>query len=311
MPNQYYPTPAEVDHWCADLLARADAAPVTATAVEQEAYSFTLAVRHTANHQFLAFTRPDGSRFYGFWQPAFSEASAPLLVHVPGYGAEMSAHPELVAAGFNVLHISPLGYATPTGPAEVSMRYESWPVLSDTVLTLGAHGYNDWLADAVTAVRWAQAQPNVQPERVGAFGTSQGGGGSLLLASLLRERGVRAVSADVPFLTDFAMMFAQENAGAYYMANTALREVQAQRPDDLPQAWRALGFIDTLSHAHRLTMPTLLTAGSCDDVCPPPTIQQLFSQLPGTRSYTEMAGQGHAYTVPFLRLAEAWFKLYV
>ena len=42
---------------------------------------------------------------------------APLLVHTPGYGGEMSMHPEL-AQYFNVLHINPLGYTTPEGKDE-------------------------------------------------------------------------------------------------------------------------------------------------------------------------------------------------
>ncbi len=58
-------------------------------------------------------------------------------------------------------------------------------------------------------------------------------------------------------------------------------------------------------------MPVLLTAGAADGTCPPANILSLFERLPGTRSYTELAGQGHGYTQPFLHLARAWFRLYV
>jgi cephalosporin-C deacetylase-like acetyl esterase len=87
--------------------------------------------------------------------------------------------------------------------------------------------------------------------------------------------------------------------------------LEAETPEKLPLAWRALGFVDTLSHAHRLTMPVLLTAGTADDVCPPPTIRKFFDTLTGTRSYTELADQTHRYTVPFMHLARAWMGLYV
>ena len=33
---------------------------------------------------------------------------------------------------------------------------------------------------------------------------------------------------------------------------------------DLPKAWNALGYVDTISHAHRLQIPVLLTSGSED-----------------------------------------------
>ena len=83
------------------------------------------------------------------------------------------------------------------------------------------------------------------------------------------------------------------------------------KPDGSPEEWRALGFVDTLSHAHRLGLPVLLTAGSEDPVTPPVSIEGLFDVLPGTRSYTYLKGQGHAYTMPLLRLATAWFGMYV
>jgi cephalosporin-C deacetylase-like acetyl esterase len=137
------------------------------------------------------------------------------------------------------------------------------------------------------------------------------GGTSLVLSSVMRGRGVKAVAADLPFLTHFPMMSAMKYTDAYSLAFTRLEQLQKEDPGKLPQAWHALGYIDTVSHAHRLTMPVLLTAGGADAVCPPCTIKALFELLPSTRSYTELADQGHAYTVPFLPLARAWFGLHV
>lgn len=136
-------------------------------------------------------------------------------------GAEMSIHPEIMAEGFNILHINPLGYCT---------------------------------------------------------------------------------AADVPFLTHFPRAIGR---GAYEIASRALDEAE-----DKERAWKALGYIDTMSHVHRLTMPVLLTAGSDDEMCPPETIEGLFSELPRTRSLTYIRGREHAYTPEFLFLAKAWFRMY-
>jgi len=304
-----YPTSEQVDRWCEDILARAGAAQVHGELLDTEPYAFRLGVRHTGG-RYVAFESADTGRFYGFWQPC-PAGPAPLLLHVPGYGAEMSAHPELVAAGYNVLHINPLGYGTPEGPDESRRPGGTWPVLADTVRTLGERGYVDWLSQAAAATLWALGREEVQPERFAFFGTSQGGGASLLMASIFRSRGVRAAAADVPFLTDFRAARRLSAPGAYSIAFQALDELVRSRPDAEAAAWRALGFIDTLSHAHRLTMPVLLVAGAEDRTCTPASIRTLFGALPGTRSYTELAGQGHAYTTPFLHLARAWFGLYV
>ena len=311
MLHEHYPARNEIDAWCSDLLARSDGTDFKATPLNAPSYSFALAVRHTRDHTYMAFESKAFDTFYGYWQPAAGGGPAPLLVHVPGYGAELSAHPELVATGFNVLHVNPQGYGTPMGPNEAKKIGGDWPVLPETVESLGKQGYVHWLRDALVAIRWACAQPVVQRDRIGLFGTSQGGGTSLLLASLLHGRGVKAVAADVPFLTNFPLVFQMSSPGAYSLALTPLTQLRNHAPTNVPAAWKALGTIDTMSHAHRLSLPVLLTAGTDDTATPADSIRSLFEVLPATRSYTELAGQGHAYTVPFLHLAKAWFGLYV
>jgi cephalosporin-C deacetylase-like acetyl esterase len=314
-----YPTSQQVDQWCDKLLRDADAVQYTATPTEMPDRPGEVRARHTTG-QFMAFeTRfsvggggtSNAERFYVYFQPVHGGGPAPLLVHLPGYGGELSMHPELVAAGFNVLHVNPRGYFTPQGPDNTRLLDGAWPVLPETVMSLGERGYVNWYRDALVAVRWARTQTSVQGERLGFFGTSQGGGTALVLSSILRGRSVKAVAADLPFLTHFPMMSSKKDTNAYFLAFARLDQLEKQDPAKLPQAWHALGYIDTMCHAHRLTMPVLLTAGSTDTICLPETIKALFEALPGTRSYTGIAGQDHAYTVPFLPLARAWFGLYV
>ena len=296
-----YPSRGEVDRWLDSIWDLVDATECPAELLADQGFTHNLGVRHTPGFQYVRFSPAGMSEFFGYWQPALS-CPAPLLVHVPGYGAEMSAHPDLVAAGFNVLHISPLGYSTPRGADETKRRDGSWPVLPDTILSRGKKGYREWLAQCAMAVGWASRQAETIENRISFFGTSQGGGGALLLASLFSGRGVRCVAADVPFLTDFQ---GAQDQGAYSLFSNALRIV-----DDKVSAWRTAGLIDTLSHVHRLDLPVLLTAGGSDETCPPHTIEALFARLPATRSYTYLKATGHRYTTQFIPLATAWFRLY-
>jgi cephalosporin-C deacetylase-like acetyl esterase len=304
-----YADSAAVDSWCERLLARADAVEFTAQAKTFEPPRGPWP-RHSTG-EYIEFTGKGFEPFCAWWQRAISGGPTGLLVHVPGYGAELSSHPELVSRGFNVLHVAPQGYGTPERMNEAKQRGGNWPVLPDTVESLGRRGYVDWLCDALVAVRWALGQSQVQQGRLAFFGTSQGGGTALLLASLMRDRSVKAVAADLPFLTNFPMVYAMADKGAYFLAFDALERLRKSAPENVPAAWRALGFIDTLSHAHRLTMPTLLTAGTADNVCPPATIRSLFEALPATRAYIELAGCGHLYTREFLLMSAAWFGTYV
>ncbi len=122
------------------------------------------------------------------------------------------------------------------------------------------------------------------------------------MGSLFKDRGVRCVAADLPFLTHFPMA---DGRGAYRHATDGLKEAAGEEA-----GWKALGFIDTLSHARRLRCPVLLTSGTKDEVCPPETIGALFQALPGTKSYTSFKNLAHSYSSEFIPLASAWFRLY-
>ena len=114
-----YPSADEVDAWTDSLWNRAGATSCDGRVLVEQGFSHNLGIRHTRGSQYVRFEPEGMDPFFGYWQPAPSDP-APLLVHVPGYGAEMSAHPDLVVQGFHVLHISPLGYSTPKGADESS-----------------------------------------------------------------------------------------------------------------------------------------------------------------------------------------------
>ncbi len=302
-----YPSRQEVDSWSDRLARQVDQEDFEAFILKEAVFGLAAAPRHF-RPQYIEFRRA-GRRFYGIWQRAQHDQAGPLLVHLPGYGAEMSVHPELTAQGFHVLHVNPLGYNTPSGFDE-SLREEGkgWPVLPETILSHGQGGYVDWLGDALCAVGWARRRDCVCSDRLGFFGTSQGGGAALLLGSILTSD-CKAICADLPFLTGFKVALEDlEDPGVYGMVYEPL---MGQAGPDRDACRKAAGFIDTLSHAHRLNMPVLLTAGGLDKACPPATIQALFDSLSGTRSITHLSRQGHASTVEFLALSQAWMTLHV
>jgi cephalosporin-C deacetylase-like acetyl esterase len=311
-PPQHYPSAAEVDRWVEELWGAAEQSPCSAEVLESDlewpklgGYPFQYGVRQNRGNRYVRFSPREGDVFYGYWQPSVRQP-APLLVHVPGYGAELSAHPELVAVGYNVLHVNPLGYCTPEGMNPARSRNSGdplgWPQLPETIESAGEHGYREWLINVLQAVAWARRRGEVIPGRLSFFGSSQGGGTSLILASIFRNRGVRCAAAEEPFMTNFP---AGVGRGGYALVQTALD----QAPDK-PGAWRALGFIDTLSHVHRLDLPVLITAGGADELCPADLIESLFARLDCVKAFVYLKHAEHAYTPEFLALLQSWLTLY-
>lgn len=122
----------------------------------------------------------------------------------------------------------------------------------------------------------------------------------MLLGSIFSDI-TRAVASDQPFLTNLKMA---NHRGAYGMGMDLLKDAD---PEAVKQAEY---LIDTVNHVHRFTFPVLLTSGGHDDVCPPETIADLFSRIPGTKSYTHFEHLTHGYNREFLQLAKAWFMIY-
>ena len=296
---EMYPTPQEVDAWTDEIWAAAQAPYTVAEEPLPETYIGPLQALGVA--RFLRF-ETGGDFFYALFQPALG-GPRPLVVHTPGYGSEISLHPEIAFAGYNVLHIQPMGYMSPSGRNEERCGpNRTWPVMPDTIRTGARGGYKTFLAQGAMAVRWALSRPECLPDRVSFFGTSQGGGGSLLLGSVFAGRGCRCVAADQPFLTDLPRLQAMAGTAAIY--REAMDEVGEER------AWRAQGLVDSLSHVHRLTMPVWLGAAGRDEAIPPAAVESLFRRLTGTKCYMYLAPSGHGHTREFTRLAAAWFDLY-
>jgi hypothetical protein len=116
-----YPTPAEVDAFCENLIADAANMKFTATKLPDPSGRIDVTVEGTWQPpaQYVEFELEDGSSFYCYWQPAPGEGRKPTLVNTPGYAGAVQSHPTMAATGFNILHINPLAYAGPDG---VDMR---------------------------------------------------------------------------------------------------------------------------------------------------------------------------------------------
>lgn len=297
-----YPTPGEVDKWVESIWEMADSIKCDAEVLPENGFVFNLGIRHVKNEFRYVKFKPQGmDEFYGYWQPVMY-GPAPLLIHTPGYGAEISTHPDLVALGYNVLHISPLGYATPHGPDESKQQDGTWPVLADTIISNAEKGYKQWLVNCILAIKWAMTQTEVIENRVSFFGTSQGGGCSILLGSIFKEKGVRCIAADVPFLTNLPVAKSQ---GAITYDYEPLCSI-----DKIEGGWHALGFVDTISHAKRINCPIMLTAGGKDTLCPTQAIKSFSELLSGTCSYNYFENLEHRASREFIVLFSSWIRMY-
>ena len=298
-----YPDAADVDGWADALFAAACETPATAEILGGYGFHNACGPMHMYRSALIKFSQPGMRDFYGMFHPALN-GPRPLVVHLPGYGSELSTHHDVAAANYNLLELVPMGYWTPNGFAE-ELRHPktgAWPVLTESVIDRhGPESYWGWMINAIGAIRWAMQYPTVMPDRVSFFGTSQGGGTALLLGSIFRDHGTRCVCADEPFLTHYPL---SDFEGAYDVIRAGMDEVG----DEI--GWNNLGYIDSMCHAHRMNYPVLLTLGTGDVVCPPKTIRALFDALDTDKMLFSMRGRGHGHQFEFIRHVLTYLELY-
>lgn len=107
----------------------------------------------------------------------------------------------------------------------------------------------------------------VDPERMGTRGASQGGALSLACAALVPS--IRRVSSVYPFLSDYQRVWEMDQArNAYAELTTFFRHRDPTHAREAEWFTR-LGYIDVQHLAPRIRGEVLMAVGLMDEVCPP------------------------------------------
>lgn len=155
------------------------------------------------------------------------------------------------------------------------------------ILDENSYYYRYVFMDCCRAVDYVLGRDDVDESRVGVTGISQGGGLSVATAGL--QKRISLLISSVPFLCNFerAMNVAEE--GPYLEILNYLK----YRPDDEKRALETLSYFDAMNHAPNIIVPSFISVGLADVICPPSSIYATFNHLaakkkqlaayPGTR----------------------------
>lgn len=147
--------------------------------------------------------------------------------------------------------------------------------------------------DTVQLARIVMDMPEVDRERVGATGASQGGGLTLACASLVPE--IKRVASVFPFLSDYKRVWEMDMAkDAYFELQDYFRKFDPlhEREDEI---FNKLGYIDVQHLAPRIKGKVLMSVGLMDTVCPPSTQFAAYNKITAEkelRVYPDFAHEG-------------------
>ena len=142
--------------------------------------------------------------------------------------------------------------------------------------------------DAWRGVDVLLSRPEVDPDRIGVTGSSQGGGLTITTSAMRRE--IKAAAAGAPYLCGFMDAIELTHTYPYNEINDYLR----LHPESREQVERTLSYFDVINFADRITCPIILHLGLQDNVCPPETGFHLFRAI-GSQDKQLYTYDGHGH----------------
>jgi len=220
----------------------------------------------------LYFTGVRGSRIYAqYIRPADSSGSNPAVIQFHGYSGNSGGWSDKlkwVAAGFSVAAMDCRGQG---GKSQDTGCVKGTTHRGHIVRGL-ADSPDDMLfrhifLDAAQLAGIVMDFPEVDADRVGVLGSSQGGGISLACAAL--ENRIKRAAPAVAFLCDYKRVWEMDLAlEAYEELRLYLRNFDPTHTN-VESMWKRLGYIDCQHLAGWIKADVLMGVGLMDTVCPP------------------------------------------
>ncbi|MGM0924016.1 MAG: acetylxylan esterase [Bacillota bacterium] len=153
--------------------------------------------------------------------------------------------------------------------------------------------YRNVFLDTVQAARILFSMDNVDEERVGAQGGSQGGALAVVCSAL--EPRIKKTAAVYPFLSDY------RRAWDLDISNSAYEEIHYYFKFIDPnhhkeeELFNKLGYIDIQHLAGRIQAEVLWAVGMEDNICPPSTQFAAYNKITSMKQMNVFYEYGHEY----------------
>jgi cephalosporin-C deacetylase len=133
--------------------------------------------------------------------------------------------------------------------------------------------------------------PEVDPDRVGATGGSQGGGLTLACAAL--EPRIKRAAPTFPFLCDYQRVWEMDLAvNAYEELRLYFRHFDPRHERE-QEVFAWLGYIDNQHLAHRIQAEVLMPVGLMDQICPPSSQFAAYNKIRSNKNLLIYPDFGH------------------
>jgi cephalosporin-C deacetylase len=244
----------------------------------------------------LTFTGMGGARVYAkFLKPRKQAQPGPAVLMFHGYSMNSGDwYNKLgyVAQGFTVAAMDCRGQG---GRSQDNGIVKGWTLNGHIVRGLEDDPanllYRAIFLDTAQLARIVMDMPEVDEQRVGATGGSQGGGLTLACAAL--EPRIRRAAPVYPFLSDYQRVWEiDEDVDAYQELRAWFRRFDPRHERET-DVFTRLGYIDVQHLANRIRGEVMMTVGLMDTICPPSTQFAAYNKITAPKSLVVYPDYAH------------------
>ncbi|HVC33334.1 MAG TPA: acetylxylan esterase [Chloroflexota bacterium] len=283
----YRPTldvPTDLDRFWGETLAEASQVPLNATL---ERIDYPVA---GLDVQRVLYDGWRGARICAWFIAQSGARSQPTMVFYHGYsGSKGQVYDYLGWAlqGYTVVAVDVRGQSGDSSDSEVypSGHVTGW--MTKGITSPQTYYYRGVYVDCLRALDFAASRPEVDANRIGIAGASQGGGLSLAVAAL--DRRPKLALPEVPYLCHFRRALEVTNQNPYQEIALYCNRY----PDRVESAFDTLSYFDNVNLAERITCPVLMTVGLQDLICPPSTIFAAYNRIQSEKELRAYPFGGH------------------
>ena len=296
--------PADLGTFWSDTLAEARTFPLDATF---EPFDAGLPLVEVFDVTYSGF---GGHRIRGWYIKPRGAADAGAVVKFIGYnGGRGFPQDHLLwpASGRPVLVMDTrgqgAGWARGDTPDPVGSDPSHAGFMTRGIASPDSYFYRRVFTDAVRAIEALRSRAEIDPARIATVGGSQGG--ALALASASLDPTVKAVAADVPFLSDFPRAVGLAPRDPYGEISRYL----AVHRDRVDAVFKTLNYFDIVNLVPQAKARALFSVALMDTICPPSTVYAAYNVYGGDKQIETYSFNDHEGGGAFQERAQLlWMK---
>lgn len=250
-----------------------------------------------------------GARICGWYLVPKTAGMHPALVFYHGYGGSKGAVADYLGwalQGYAVLAVDVRGQSGESTDPGVypGGHVKGW--MTKGITDYHHYYYRGAFVDCIRALDFLAAQADIDMQRVGVVGTSQGGGLSIAVAAL--DPRPTAAMAGVPYLCHYRQALTITDQQPYGEISQYCRVY----PDREELVYRTLSYFDGMNLASLARCPILVSVGLQDIICPPSTVFATYNQLGSAiKSLSIFPYNGHEGNPAHFEERFAWARQHV